>query len=164
MELVRYLLAHGADIHLNEANDQTVMMLALGVRRGEDDIIAMLRALHAAGADANVVAQIMYIRRDHGGTALHAATRKGMKKVMAELVSYGEDPNLTDADGLTALDYAMGRGWVQYLTVRPAPRMDLAKLLHDLGATKELDQIPNWPGEFPPIGPPRHHESEIWPL
>ncbi len=23
---------------------------------------------------------------------------------------------------------------------------------------------PDWPGEFPPIGPPRSHESEIWPL
>jgi hypothetical protein len=42
--------------------------------------------------------------------------------------------------------------------------MDLAKVLRDLGATVELSKVPDWPGEFPPIGPPRAHESEIWPL
>jgi ankyrin repeat protein len=164
VDLVKYLLAHGADIHLNEANDQTPMMIALGARRGEDDVIAMMRVLHESGAEVNTVAQIMYIRRDHGGTALHVATRRGFKKAMAELVAYGEDPNLKDPDGLTALDYAMARGWLTYLSVRPPPRMDLAKTLRDLGATVELDKMPNWPGEFPPIGPPRYHESEIFPL
>jgi ankyrin repeat protein len=164
VELVRYLLAHGADIHLNEANDQTPIMIALGARRSEDDIIAMLRVLHAAGADVNVVARIMYVRRDHGGSALHVATRRGLKKAMAELVAYGEDVNLKDEDGLTALDYAMSRGWLMYLTVRSPPRLDLASELRDLGATVELAKMPDWPGEFPPIGPPRHHESEIWPL
>jgi len=164
VELVKYLLAHGADITLHEANGRTATMLALGARHREADIIAMLRVLHAAGDDVNAVAKIMYIRRDHGGTALHIATQRGLKKAMAELVSYGENVNLKDQDGLTALDYAMARGWLTYLTVRPAPRMDLAKLLRDLGATVELSKTPDWPGEFPPIGPPRHHESEIWPL
>ena len=164
VELVKYLLAHGADITLHEANGRTATMLALGARHREADIIAMLRVLHAAGDDVNAVAKIMYIRRDHGGTALHIATQRGLKKAMAELVSYGENVNLKDQDGLTPLDYAMARGWLTYLTVRPAPRMDLVKLLRDLGATVELSKTPDWPGEFPPIGPPRHHESEIWPL
>ena len=163
-DLVKYLLAHGADIHLDEASGQTVMMMVVNARYSEDDIIAMMRVLHAAGADVNGVAKIMYIRRDHGGSALHIATRRGLKKVMAELVSYGEDVNLKDEDGLTALDYAMSRGWLTYLTTRPPPHADLAKLLRGLGATVELDKTPDWPGEFPPIGPPRHHESEIWPL
>ena len=97
-------------------------------------------------------------------TALHIATRRGLKQPMAERVACGADVNRKDPDGLTALDYAMARGWLTYLTTRPPPRMDLAKLLRDLGATVELDKVPNWPGEFPPIGPPRQHESEIWPL
>jgi uncharacterized protein len=164
VELVKYLLAHGADISLHEANNRTATMLALSSRHSEQQIIAMLRALHAAGDDVNAVAEIMYIRRDHGGSALHIATQRGLKKAMAELASYGENVNLKDQDGLTALDYAMARGWLTYLTVRPAPRMDLVKVLRDLGATVELDKTPNWPGEFPPIGPPRHHESDIWPL
>jgi hypothetical protein len=83
---------------------------------------------------------------------------------MTELVELGANPGLKDGDGLTSLDYAMSRGWVAYLTTRPPPRTDLAKLLKDLGAKVELDKLPDWPGEFPPIGPPRQHESEIWPL
>ena len=83
---------------------------------------------------------------------------------MAELIALGADPDIKDEDGLTALDYAMSRGWIPYLTVRPEPRLDLAKYLRELGAKVELAEIPDWPGEFPPIGPPRQHESEIWPL
>jgi ankyrin repeat protein len=164
VEIVKYLLAHGAEINLHEANGQTATMLALGSRRSEEDVLAVLSVLHEAGADVNVVAQIMYIRRDHGGTALHVATRRGLKAAMAELVANGADVNMKDQDGLTALDYAMSRGWLPFLTTRPAPRMDLAKVLRDLGATVELNKLPDWPNEFAPIGPPRQHESEIWPL
>ena len=76
----------------------------------------------------------------------------------------GENPDLKDDDGLTALDYAQSRGWLPALSMRPPPRLDLVKVLRDLGAKVELSKVPDWPGEFPPIGPPRGHESEIWPL
>jgi uncharacterized protein len=164
VDLTRYLLAHGAEVNLHTAHGETAMMAAIGGRGSEEEIIAVLRVLHEAGADVNGVARIMYINRDRGGSALHAATKRGFKKVLAELVSYGADPNIKDQDGLTALDYAMSRGWLPFLTTRPPPRTDLAKALRDLGATVELSKVPDWPGEFPPIGPPRNHESEIWPL
>ena len=164
VELIQYLLAHGADIRLYAAHSETPMMLAINGRGREDEIIATLRALHAAGAEVNVVQQIMYITRNHGGTALHAATKKGSKKLMAELVALGANPDIKDQDGLTALDYAMSRGWLPFLTTRPPPRMDLAGVLRDLGATVELSAVPDWVNEFPPIGPPRQHEAEIWPL
>ena len=164
IELIQYLLAHGADIHLTTAHNETPIMLAINGRAREDEVLATLRVLHAAGADVNVVMKIMYITRNHGGSALHAATKKGFRKVMAELVAYGENPDIKDEDGLTALDNAMSRGWLTFLTTRPPPRLDLAKVLRDLGATVELSKVPDWPGEFPPIGPPRAHESEIWPL
>jgi len=83
---------------------------------------------------------------------------------MAELVALGEDPDLKDGDGLTALDYAQSRGWLPALSVRPGPRDDLVKVLKDLGARVELNKVPDWAGEFPAIGPPRGHETEIWPL
>lgn len=162
--LIKYLLEHGADATLNTAAGETAMMVAIDGRGPEDDVIAVLRLLREAGADPNVVRRIQYITRDHGGTALHDATRAGKKKIMAELIKLGADPDIKDEDGLTALDYAMSRGWIPYLTVRPAPRLDLARYLRELGAKVELSKIPDWPGEFPPIGPPRQHESEIWPL
>lgn len=163
-ELVKLLLAHGAEVNLNQADDETAMMLALGARRSEDEILEVLRVLHASGAELNVVAKTFYLQRSRGGSALHVATKRGLKKAMAELVSYGIDVNLKDPDGLTALDYAMSRGWLPFLATRPAPRMDLAKVLRDLGANVELSQVPNWPDEFAPIGLPRRHEADIWPL
>jgi ankyrin repeat protein len=164
VDLIKYLLAHGADIKLDTAHGETAMMSVINGRAREDEAIAALRVLREAGADPNGVAQIIYYNRNRGGSALHFATRKGMKKVIAELVSYGADPNAKDQDGLTSLDYAMSRGWLTFLTTRPAPRTDVAKVLRELGATVELEKTPDWPGEFPPIGPPRSHETEIWPL
>jgi uncharacterized protein len=164
IELIQYLLTHGADITLHTAHAETPIMVAINGRGREDEIIATVRALRAAGAEINTVQQIMYITRNHGGTALHFATRKGSQKLMTELVTLGADPDLKDQDGLTALDYAMSRGWLPFLTTRPPPRVDLAKLLRELGATVELAKVPDWTNEFPPIGPPRQHESEIWPL
>jgi ankyrin repeat protein len=164
VELIRSLLARGADVDLNTAHGETAVMVAINGRGREDEIVAAVDVLHEAGADLNGVAQILYINRNRGGTALHAATKKGLKKVMTELVSQGANPDIKDQDGLTALDYAMSRGWLTFLTTRPPPRLDLAKTLRDLGATVELAKTPDWPGEFPPIGPPRGHESEIWPL
>jgi ankyrin repeat protein len=164
VELIQYLLAHGAEINLHSASGESALMVAIGARGSEEQILAAMRVLHAAGADPNMVQQVIVLNRNRGGSALHAATKKGLKKVMAELVSYGEDPNLKDQDGLTALDYAMSRGWLPALSTRPPPRMDLAKVLRELGATVELGKVPDWPGEFPPIGPPRGHEAEIWPL
>ncbi|MEO6185906.1 MAG: DUF1552 domain-containing protein, partial [Steroidobacteraceae bacterium] len=150
IEIIEYLLAHGADIHLTTAHNETPIMLAINGRAREEEVLATLRVLRDAGADVNVVMKIMYITRNHGGSALHHATKKGFRKVMAELVAYGENPDIKDEDGLTALDNAMSRGWLTFLTTRPPPRMDLAKVLRDLGAKVELSKVPDWPGEFPP--------------
>lgn len=159
--LVKTLLAHGADVHLRQADDETPMMLAIGARGvKEDTIVEMLKVLHEAGADVNVVAKYHHLQRTRGGSALHVAVRAGLKKVIAELVSFGIDVNAKDPDGLTALDYAMARGYVPFLAQRQPPRMDLAKLLREDGATVELAKTPDWP----PVGPPIGYEATIWPL
>jgi uncharacterized protein len=163
-ELVKMLLARGAEINLRQADGQTAMMLALTARRPEEAIIEVLRVLHEAGAEVNVVAKLHYLQRSRGGTAVHFAAKRGLKKAIAELVSCGADVNLKDPDGLTALDYAMSRGWLPFLMTRPPPRVDVAKVLRDVGANVELAKVPDWPDEFAPIGLPRGHESDIWPL
>jgi len=163
-ELIKYLLAHGADIKLTTAHGETPVLVAINARGTEEEIIGTVRLLKEQGADINGMAQVIWMNRNRGGTALHLATRKNMKKLMAELVALGEDPDIKDGDGLTALDYAQSRGWLPALTVRPPPRDDLVKVLQGLGAKVEMNKVPDWAGEFPAIGPPRGHESEIWPL
>jgi uncharacterized protein len=163
-ELINYLLAHGADIKLATAHGETPILVVVNARSQEDEIIRTVQLLKDKGADINGVAQVIWYNRNRGGTALHLATRKNMKKLMADLVALGGNPDIRDGDGLTALDYAQSRGWLPALTVRPPPRDDLVKVLRDLGAKVELNKVPDWAGEFPAIGPPRGHETEILPL
>jgi ankyrin repeat protein len=163
VEVVKILLAHGAEINLHQADGQTALMAAVLGRRGggsEDQAVEVLRVLHAAGADVNVIAKPHHLQRTRGGTALQNAVRLGWKRAMAELVSYGADVNAKDPDGLTALDYAMARGYIPFLAQKAPVRQDLAKMLRDWGATVELDKTPNWP----PVGPPIGYEATIWPL
>ncbi len=167
-ELVKLLLAHGADAKLYQADGQTPMMAALGGRGqfgggGASDprrAIAVLRELHDAGTDVNAMSIQHHLLRTRGGTALHFAVRAGSVPAIKLLLSWGVDVNAKDLDGLTALDYAMGRGYVPFLQQRQPPRPDLAKLLRSSGASVELAQIPNWP----PVGPPIGYEATIWPL
>jgi ankyrin repeat protein len=163
VEVVKLLLAHGAEVNLHQADGQTATMAALGARRGggtEEQAIEVLRVLHAAGTDVNVVAKPHHLQRVRGGTALHYAVRLGWKKAIEELVSYGADVNAKDPDGLTALDYAMARGYIPFLAQKAPVREDLAKLLRGWGATVELAKTPDWP----PVGPPIGYEATIWPL
>jgi hypothetical protein len=52
--------------------------------------------------------------------------------------------NARDADGLTAIDYAMGSARVGFLQLRPPPKEDMAALLRTLGATAENPDTPPW--------------------
>jgi ankyrin repeat protein len=137
------LLKHGALVDLPLADGTTpffATVLSAGTRakfKTEDDALAAMRVLKAAGADPNA--------RTLASTPLHTVTTRGWKKVMKELVSYGVDINARDSDGLTALDYAMARARVGFLQQKPPVHMDLARLLKDMGATVENPNQPPWP-------------------
>ncbi len=173
---VKMLLAHGADVHLFQADHETPMIAAVSGGRGgggfggpagggERGAVAVLRVLYAAGAgtDVNVLAVRHALDRTRGGTALHYATRAHWKRAMALLISYGAKVNAKDLDGLTALDYAMGRGYVPFLSIKHPPEMDLVKLLKGWGANVELAKTPDWPPQGPPLGY-TVYSPIIWPL
>ncbi len=141
--VMEVLLKHGALVDLPLADGTTpffATVLSAGTRakfKTEDEALAAMRLLKAAGADPKT--------RTVGSTPLHTVTTRGWKKVMTELVSYGVDINATDSDGLTALDYAMARIRIGFLQQKPPARMDLAKLLKDMGANVENPNLPPWP-------------------
>jgi ankyrin repeat protein len=122
----------------------------------EAQALAAIRLLKAAGADPKAAvtrsSTALHLIHSHGmnearvrgSTALMMATVQSWTEVMKQLVEWGVDVNARDADGLTAIDYAMGRARVGFLQLRPPPKEDMAALLRTLGATVENPDIPPW--------------------
>jgi ankyrin repeat protein len=160
LEVVKLLLAHGADATVYMADRQTPIHAVLAGRAGEKDALELIRVLHDAGTDVNVVALVHHIEEVRGGSALHYAVRKRYKDVIRLLASYGIDMNLRDQDGLTALDYTQSRGFMPFMANQTPLYADEAALLRELGATELLAKDPVWPV----LGPPQGMWADIWPL
>jgi len=113
VEVVRLLLAHGANPTLPTVQGVTPMMMAAGTgyngrdSRGryqtEDEAIEITKMLLAAGADINQVA-------NDGGTALHGAAGRGRNALVNLMVSNEADPRIKDGRGRTPADVANGVG------------------------------------------------------
>ena len=105
-----------------------------------------------------------FLKRTRGGSPLHYAVRGGgNRQVIQTLVELGADINAKDEDGLTALDYAMGRGYVPFLSMPEQPNKQLADYLRSLGANVELEKIPDWPPQGAPIAT-AVYDSVVWPV
>jgi ankyrin repeat protein len=160
LEMVRLLLEHKADATIMTADRQTPIHAVLAGRSPEAQALELIRILHAAGADANVVALINHPEEIRGGTPLHYAVRKRLKNVIKELASYGVDMDAVDQDGLTALDYTQSRGFMPFMALQTPIYKEEAQLLRDLGAAKLMARSPVWPV----LGPPQGVWDDIWPL
>jgi ankyrin repeat protein len=125
--------------------------------------VELINLLAQSGADVNLMARRHFLQRTRGGSALHYAVRIGNKDVVAGLIKLGIDVNAKDEDGLTALDYAMGRGFVPFLQMPARPRRDLADLLRAAGGNVELAKTPEWLPQSPPIATVVY-DSVIWPV
>jgi uncharacterized protein len=160
LELVKLLLEHGADATVYMADRQTPIHAVLAGRSSEKDALELIKVLHEAGTDVNVVALVNHIEEVRGGSALHYAVRKRYKEVIAQLASFDIDLNLKDQDGLTALDYTQSRGFMPFMALQTPLFKDEAALLRELGATVQMPRDPNWPV----LGPPQGLWPDIWPL
>jgi len=142
------------------ADRQTPIHAVLAGRATEPQAMELIRALHKAGTDVNVVALVNHGEEIRGGTALHYAVRKRYKEVIKELASYGIDLNAKDQDGLTALDYTQSRGFMPFMALQTPLYKEEAALLRELGATALMAKSPAWPV----LGPPQGVWEDIWPL
>ena len=160
LETVKLLLAHGADAKLYMADRETPIHGVLAGRAPEKRAMEMIKVLHDAGTDVNVVALINHEEEIRGGSALHFAVRKRYKEVIKQLASYGIDMNAVDQDGLTALDYTQSRGFMPFMANQTPIFKEEAALLRELGATRLLHKDPVWPV----LGPPQGVWADIWPV
>ena len=137
-ELLRTLLAAGADPHLTTDDGTTPLMAAAGlgratytprVPRGTRSPTAeeAVRILLEAGADVNAVNEADF-------TALHGAAFRGLNEVLEYLVSKGADIDARDFRGRTA--YRMAEGSKQSFQFQSWPAT--AALLAELGADTKL--------------------------
>ncbi|MEN9704581.1 MAG: hypothetical protein RLZZ393_460 [Pseudomonadota bacterium] len=151
---VKQLLEHGALVDLPNVFGHTPLMAAAGSGRGnvptrgrsktEAQALETIKLLKAAGADPNA-------RTVDGDTAVHGAAIKGFNEVIKLLAGYGVSLDLADKDGMTPIDYAMGRYPPTYLEGKPVQRDATAAVLKEFGATKETPNPPKWA----PVGVPQ---------
>jgi ankyrin repeat protein len=136
---IRLLLEHGALVDLPNTAGVTPLMAAAGVGYGnrpsrglfrtEEDAVASLELLLAAGADIDA-------RADNGRTALHGAALMGWNRIVQALADQGATLDLEDAQGRTALDLARGDYRAAFLDSPPEPIEETVALLEALIAAR----------------------------
>jgi ankyrin repeat protein len=133
VEMMKVLLAHGAEVDLPNVFKITPLMAATGMNGtarptvGQPQVDSQARAIQVidllldAGADINAritdsnthtAKLVAYIqgREREGQTALFSAAEAGWDKVVAHLIARGADATIKDAAGKTALDAAVAAG------------------------------------------------------
>jgi ankyrin repeat protein len=160
---MKLLLAHGALVDLPIADGTTPLFATVigsntrNRNKSEDEVLEAMQVLKDAGADPRLAVgqgpRTLHIIHLHtldqarvaGSTALMMAVVRDWKRVARQLVAWGVDIDAKDADGLTALDYAMGRERYGFLQVKPPAVPGMADLLRELGAKTENPDAPAWP-------------------
>jgi hypothetical protein len=138
--VIKLLLAHGALPNLPNFNGDTPLMAACakgwinsptrGANFTEDQALEEYDLLRAAGADVNA-------RTHFNETALHSAALRGWNRIVKKLIDDGAELDVKDGNGLTAIDFAMGRIPKGFNERTPEVRKDTVALLKASGATVE---------------------------
>jgi ankyrin repeat protein len=114
IELMKLLLAHGADPKIATANNVTALAAAAGIgwvqgvtyERSEPDNVAAVKLCLELGIDPNAV-------DGDGRTALHGAAHKGRNAIVELLVAHGAKLDARDLGSRdTVAGEQVGRGWL----------------------------------------------------
>ena len=138
--VIKLLLAHGALANLPNFNGDTPLMAACakgwinspsrGANYTEDQALVVYDLLRAAGADVNA-------RTHFNETALHSAALRGWNQIVKKLIADGAELDVKDGNGLTAIDFAMGRIPKGFNERNPEVRTETVALLKASGAKVE---------------------------
>ncbi|MBK6674845.1 MAG: ankyrin repeat domain-containing protein [Proteobacteria bacterium] len=165
--VVKLLLKHGALPNLANSIGVTPLMVAAGDghindptrgnTRTEDDALECYALLKTAGADVDarttrgLADADLKIWMAGNRTALHAAASRGWNRLVSLLVKDGARLDVIDTDGLSAIDYALGRYPKVFNALSPTPYPATVELLRSLGARLENPSATFPPGTTPSI-------------
>ena len=169
LPVVKLLLQHGALANLPNSIGVTPLMVAAGDGhineptrgryRTEEDALECYAMLRAAGADVNARTTLSIADADlkiwmpGNRTALHAAASRGWNQLVRRLIEDGAELDVLDTNGLSAIDYAMGRYPKDFNALAPQPWPETVALLRSFGATRENPAAAFPPGTTPQIRP-----------
>lgn len=130
VEVMRLLVAHGADPSIATYAGTTPLMVAAGVNWavaetfdfGADALLEAVKLTHSLGNDVNA-------QNSMGIAAIHGAANRGANDVIEYLAANGARLDVADAQGRTPLDWAEG---VFLATHPPVPKPDTIALLQRL--------------------------------
>ena len=108
VELIRILLAAGADPHLTTDNHTTPLMMSAGLSwrdigslGSDEESLEAMKIFIDLGADVDAF-------NDEGMTALHGAAQRGSLPILKFLLAQGAKPSVKNARNRTPLDEAKG--------------------------------------------------------
>lgn len=167
LPLVKLLLDNGALPNLANSQGITPLMAASGEGmnndptrgriRTEDDALASYAMLKAAGADVNARTVLSIADADlkiitaANRTAVHFAAARGWNRLIRQLAANGADVDVVDSNGLSPIDYALGRFPKEFNALQPELYPDTVALLKSLGAKAENPTATFPPGTTPKI-------------
>jgi ankyrin repeat protein len=130
VEVMRLLLAHGADPNIATDAGTTPLMVAAGVNwavaetfdLGNEALLEAVKLAHSLGNDVNAVNSM-------GVAAIHGAANRGANDVIEYLAANGARLDIADEQGRTPLDWAEG---VFLATHPPVRKPDTIALLERL--------------------------------
>jgi ankyrin repeat protein len=134
--VMRLLLEKGADPKLTLKDGSTALMVAAGVgyrdkftRGTEAEALESLKVALDAGLDLSQAST-------RGETALHGAAGRGADSIVQFLVDHGAKLDTKTKQGLTPLDFAMGKNVFGQL---PVPHDSTVDLIRKLGGSEGKD-------------------------
>jgi ankyrin repeat protein len=165
--LVKLLLEHGALANLANSQGVTPLMAASGDGyineptrgriRTEDDALECYALLRKAGADVNARTVLSIADADlkvitaANRSALHAAASRGWNRLVRQLVADGAELDVIDSNGLSPIDYALGRFPKEFNALIPEKYTETVALLRSFGAKAENPAATFPPGTTPKI-------------